>query len=142
MRGSQFILWLLSLIGALNCLGVAILFANEQPGSLWPAPGIYLVEIAILGIAGLIHESIELSGRPVNWSSVPWLIAGALLAFVILGGFSIGPFLIPATVAFGVSGVITDRWQGRSIVNHIILSLLVMIAQGALVLALIPIINS
>jgi hypothetical protein len=138
----RFIEWFLSLLCAINCLGVALLFAGEQPGSFWPAPGIYLIEIAILGVFGLSSQSLNLPEKHPSGSAVPWLIAGALLAFVILGGFSIGPYLIPATVGFWVAGAISDHRHGRSVGNHIVLSFLAIVAQGTIILALIPIIQS
>ena len=142
MRGTKFIEWFMALLGASDCLGVAILFASQQPDSLWPAPGVYLIEVASLGIIGLICHSLDLPGKQPYWGVVPWAVAGALLAFVILGGFSIGPYLIPATLGFWAAGAISDYRHHRRVANHIILSLLVMVLQGAMILALLSIIHT
>jgi hypothetical protein len=48
----------------------------------------------VVGLAGL--GSLLDGGRP----AVTWIAAGVLLAFVILGGFSIGFYLIPGLLLF------------------------------------------
>jgi len=41
----------LAIVAAINCVIVPMLFAQQQP--LFPLPGLYLIEIAVLGILGL-----------------------------------------------------------------------------------------
>jgi hypothetical protein len=129
--------WAAAITGAVNCAAVPLLFAPTQP-QLFPLPGLYLLEIALLGLAVLVATA----ARPASWAKpVPWIAAGILLAFVILGGFSIGPFLIPALLLFVLAGLLAD-WQtggvtGRhiglffiaAVVQAVLMGLLLMVAQ-------------
>lgn len=81
--------WLAALIGAINCILVPGLFA--QQGRSFPLPFLYFLEIILLGVLVLLF----VARRPQlddRWHALPWAAAGVILAFVILGGFSIGFF--------------------------------------------------
>jgi hypothetical protein len=67
-----------------------------------------------------------------RWNALPWVAAGILLAFVILGGFSIGFYLIPALIAFTVTGMMIDLQTGGSMGQHLGLLLVAAVAQGAI----------
>jgi hypothetical protein len=73
------------------------------------------------------------------WRAVPWIAAGALLAFVILGGFSIGFFLIPATVSFLLAGFLLNWLQSGRISKYIGLFLITAILQATLMVMLVQI---
>lgn len=124
--------WLAAVIGAANCVIVPLLFA--QPGQRdFPFPALYFIEIALLGVAVITCVALR-PATPGRWSIVPWIAAGIILAFVILGGFSIGFFLIPALFAFIVAGVAIDKQAGGPIARHFGLLLVAAIAQGAFML--------
>ena len=109
--------WLLAIVGVVNCVVVPFLFAQNQ-SDLFPLPGLYFIEIALSGVLGLISVVIE-HHEDWRWRTVPWIVAGILLAFVVLGGFSIGFFLIPATIAFLGVGFLGDRHRSRRMVSHV-----------------------
>jgi hypothetical protein len=77
---------------AINCAYVAIQFGIYQYPDIFPLPFLYLLEIALLG---LLVAWISWRERDAMWL---WPTIGILLSFVILGGFSIGSFLIPAAL--------------------------------------------
>jgi hypothetical protein len=125
--------WIAAAIGAITCAVVPFLFVtNQQP--LFPLPGLYFIEIMLLGLLVLVATA----ARPTRWGNLmPWVAAGVLLAFVILGGFSIGPPLIPALVTFVIVGVLADWQTGGNMALHLALFLSVAVIQAMLMLLLI-----
>lgn len=125
--------WIAALIGAANCVVVPLLFI--RPGSDFPLPALYLVEIALIGLLTLyyVFARYQLDQR---WDIVPWVAAGLILAFVILGGFSIGPYLIPALIAFTGLGILIE-WEtdGLSIVKNLGLLIAAALIQAAVMIA-------
>lgn len=122
--------WLAALVGAINCVLVPAVFAQSQR-HLFPLPGLYFVQIALLGVLVLAF----VAARPQlkrRWAALPWLAAGVVLAFVILGGFTIGPFLIPAFIGFVITGVLGDLQDGRAMGRHLGYLLVAAVAQAAL----------
>jgi hypothetical protein len=111
-------------------------FAQQRP--LFPLPGLYLIEIAVLGISGLTGSFLGETFSPF-WRAVPWIAAGALLAFVLLGGFSIGFYLIPATVAFLLAGFLLNRIEKGPVSKYIGLFLITAILQATLMMILVQI---
>lgn len=100
---------ILGAVGAVVCSIVAVLTAISQgsaPGDLLPFPGLYLLEIAIIGIFGFFSV-LQWDTMPI-WRVVPWVGSGILLAFVILGAWTIGLYLIPAMIAFFLAAMIGD----------------------------------
>lgn len=160
--------WVLSVIAALNCWVVPLAFAFSELrfpyrslGDIFPFPALYFIEIASLGVAGLI--SVYFTGRGNNtrfrpttssaspigrdaptylpgissrrgfWIAIPWVCAGITLTFVILGSFTIGPFLIPAFFAFLSLGMVLDWGERGAIPLHFIYFISAGIAQSLLV---------
>lgn len=126
----------LAIAAAINCVVVPLLFAQQRP--LFPLPGLYLIEIAALGILGITGLLLVEPYSPF-WRAVPWVVAGALLAFVILGGFSIGFFLIPATIAFLLAGFLLNRIEKGPVSKSIGLFLIAAILQATLMVMLVQI---
>lgn len=126
--------WIAALIGAVNCLFVSIVFWQGD----FPAPALYLIEIALLGlfVVAFVAARARLSTR---WNALPWVAAGILLAFVILGGFSIGFFLIPAFLAFAIVGVLADTMDHRAMARHFGFLLVAAVAHAAVMLMLVRI---
>ena len=121
--------WLAALVGAINCVLVPAVFAQSQR-PLFPLPGLYFVQITLLGVLVLAFVAArpQLRGR---WAALPWLAAGVTLAFVILGGFSIGLFLIPAFIGFVITGVFGDLQAGGAMGRHVGYLLVAAVAQAA-----------
>lgn len=121
--------WLAALIAAINCIAVPLLFAQPQ-GQNFPFPGLYFIEIAVLGLIILVFVTL----RPrlgSHWNALPWVAAGIILAFVVLGGFSIGPYLIPALIAFVATGVFVDLQTGGFAARRLGYLLVAAVMQGA-----------
>jgi hypothetical protein len=107
------IIWISAWIAALDCLAVALLFSLNQPRmpsdnsiNLWPTPGYYFIELAILAVLVLSAVPNLISSTTGLWHPVPWIAAGIMLTFVILGALSIGIFLFPALLAFMLIAVL------------------------------------
>jgi len=116
-------------IGAVDTLIIPILFAAQ--GQLSPITVFYFTEIGLAGLAAM--GSIFSRRRPL----VPWITSGILLAFVILGGFSIGFYLVPGLLAFSAAGTL---WHGRldkSLLSPIGLFLLTGLVQAAFMLSVV-----
>lgn len=123
----------LAIVAAINCAVVPMLFAQQRP--LFLLPGFYLIEVAVMGILGLTGLLVVESRSPF-WRAVPWASAGILLAFVILGGFSIGFYLIPATIAFLLAGFLLNWLEEGSVSKQIGLFLIAAVLQTTLILVL------
>lgn len=133
--------WVLSIIASLNCILVVIMFAITNSSGFsqglvdqWPFPLIYFFEIATLGILGVVAIGNLHAQVKSRWSGVLWACAGILLAFVILGAWTIGFFLIPAMLLFLILGIITDRRTGGEIPLHIVYFVAAGVAQATFVL--------
>lgn len=132
--------WIFSVLGALNCAVIAVLFAIyqiPQPGGdlldIWPFPLVYLVEIGILGLLPIVAVGMMKEDDKSRWSVVPWICSGILVAFVILGAWTIGFYLIPAMLLFLFVGIFADRRTHGDIPLHIIFYVVGAIAQASFV---------
>jgi hypothetical protein len=137
--------WALVLTGAfLNSL-IVVFFAVGQavtPGvsdlqNLYPLPLLYFIEIiglSFLAILGLKATELQ-SNNPYMTPVLPWIAAGGLLAFVLLGGFSIGFYLIPGMLAFIMAGVLADRRQNRRLAGHAAILIVAAVVQVTIMLA-------
>lgn len=124
--------WLAAIAGAINTLVVPLLFAQPQ-GRDFPLPGIYFIQIALSGLLVIIYAAFRPRVSPV-WGIVPWAAAGIILAFVILGGFSIGPYLVPALIAFLAVGILASMQTGAPVAQRFGIVLVAAVAQGATML--------
>jgi hypothetical protein len=124
-------MWLAALVGAATCIILPLLFS--QGGRDFPLPALYFIEIALVGVLVVIYVALH-SRLTRRWRVLPWIGAGIVLAFVILGGFSIGFYLVPALLAFVAVGALAD-WQGDGLMaQHLGYLLLAAVVQGALML--------
>jgi hypothetical protein len=134
--------WGLAILGALNCIGISILFGTSITTvtigqQLWPLPGLYLVEISLLGLSALLAVASNRFPEPSRWSAIPWIAAGILATFFVLGGFSIGPSLAPAMLAFLIAGILQDFRQRGDWPRHFMLFMLAAILQGVVMFSLV-----
>jgi hypothetical protein len=133
--------WLFSILGALNCIIVVVLFTISQlsqPGGalldIWPFPLFYFFEITTIGLLPVIAVSLLSTNSKSNWSAVPWICSGILVAFVILGAWTIGFFLIPAMLLFLFVGIFADRRTKGETPLHIIFYVAGGLSQSIFVL--------
>ena len=132
--------WVFSVLGAINCILISILFSLSQiqvPGGdlsdIWPLPAIYFLEIITLGIMCVIAVAKNQDQPNSFWSGIPWICSGILFAFVILGAWTIGFYLIPAMILFLIVGIMGDRRIKGDIALHLIYFVSGGIAQSILV---------
>jgi hypothetical protein len=137
--------WALVLAGAFLNSVIVVIFAVGQaatPGvsaleNLYPLPLLYFIEIlglSFLAILGL-NTSVPQSNRS-RWTPVlPWIAAGGLLAFVLLGGFSIGFYLIPGMLTFIAAGILADRRLNRHLAGHAAILVVAAVVQVSIMLA-------
>ena len=132
--------WLFSSLAAITCIAAVIAFSFinnsitiEGIISQWPFPVIYFLEIASLGIIGLVAVAKLQFNLKSNWSGVPWICSGVLFAFVILGAWTIGFFLLPAMILFLVTGILVDKRTEGEIPLHLVYFVSAGFAQAALV---------
>jgi hypothetical protein len=132
--------WILSIIAALNCAIVVGVFASlNSPdflttfSSLWPFPMIYFIEIITIGIIGLVAVGNLKTQEKSNWSASFWICSGIILAFVILGAWTIGFFILPAMVIYLVLGILTDKRTENDIPLHLVFFVAAGISQAIFV---------
>jgi hypothetical protein len=98
---------------------------------LFPLPGFYFIEIIFLGLLCLISIFV-ITPKSSLWSAIPWICAGALLAFVVIGAWTIGFFLIPAMVSFVIVGILSGRRRKSDLSLFFIYFISAAIIQGIL----------
>lgn len=125
--------WIFTLFGSAVCVWVAISTASQQFNDLWPTPGLFLLEILLLAPAALTSRVVDVGSIKMDYGAISWMAGGVLLAFVILAGFSIGPFLFPAMLAFWLAAAAGDLRQHRALSTHFALALLAAVCQGVLI---------
>jgi hypothetical protein len=108
---------ILGFVGAFLCSAVALTFGMSQAsisGGLWPLPGLIFLELILLSLLGLAAAARDAGSARSVWGYIPWVVTGALAALVVLGGFTIGFFLIPSLLCFLAVGLLgKSRWGIR-----------------------------
>lgn len=122
--------WVLATIGAASTIAVALLAAPSARGEL--APSAILAAVALAGFLGFVAVMRDDKGADRPWGAIIASVAGMLSALVILAGFSFGPYLLPAALAFLTVAALAARRQGRSLAQQA-----TFFAAGALGTALI-----
>ncbi len=129
---------LLAVIGAVISVGITIPFWQSESasgGSLWPLPGLVLLDTGILGLAGLTAAMMDIEGRSHNWGLLTWGVVGSLFAVVILGAFSIGLLIFPAVLAFCIAGLLANARRRRGKKANVAVAVTMGVANFLLILA-------
>jgi hypothetical protein len=104
--------WIFAALSAAIALGGGIGFAAQQatlPGSsIWPLPGLVLLEWAAFGVVGFMGILLAESPYNLSWFSASWFVIGAFLPLVVLGALSIGPFVLLSLVALLIAALLTS----------------------------------
>jgi len=89
-----------------------IVYSNQRLlGSIWPLPGVFLVLVAIIAIAGWIGTLLYVIKRS-RISKMLLISSGSLLmVLAIISFFSMGTFIFPLALLFLVLGVLGRRSQ-------------------------------
>jgi hypothetical protein len=128
--------WVLAAVGASICAGAALVVWQSQPYDVWPFPALYLIEIIALGTVGFVGLITRVEGI-VGLDSVPWGVAGALLAFVILGAWTIGPLLLPAMLAFLIAATVANTGPNPRWIRHLGIFMIAGVSQASLMFVVI-----
>jgi hypothetical protein len=124
---------ILAILGAALCLAVTFMMwrAISVHQSMWPAPGLYFIEVSVVSVAS---ASLSLRGSAPSRAAV-WVSAGIVLAFSLLGAFSVGLYYFPVAVLFIFAGFAADIRAGQRLLGHVGLFLAAGIVQAAVILA-------
>jgi hypothetical protein len=136
--------WIFATLSAAVALGGGIGFAAQQaalasaPGeSIWPLPGLVLLEWAAFGMIGFMGILLAENPHTQPWLNASWFVLGAFLPLVILGALSIGPYVFLSLVALLIAALLTS-WQLKvSLLPRIKFLLIGIVANFGLLLGVI-----
>lgn len=113
MRAAE---WLAACAGTTISIAMAVFTAESQveafgPGvspreALWPLPGLALLDWVALGLLGFVAVALSNIHQAWIWNKVTWAVCGALLVLMIVGAFSIGPYVMLAALCFGIAAAL------------------------------------
>jgi hypothetical protein len=136
--------WIFSALSAAIALGGGIGFAAQQaawataPGeSIWPLPGLVLLEWAAFGVIGFMGILLAENPHNLPWLSASWFVLGAFLPLVVLGALSIGPFVFLSLGALLIAAALTSVQLKISPLPLIKFLLIGIVANFGLLLGLI-----
>jgi len=131
--------WFLAGIGTAVCLIVSVriwqVLSDQQ--SMWPLPSLYLLEIIAMSFVGLFGILQGDAARAAVVGALPWITSGVLLAFVVLGAWSIGFLFLPVALIFLITAILADRRRRRNLIVDAGVGIAAALTQVALMLAVI-----
>jgi hypothetical protein len=124
----DFVPLVLAFFGALVSLwGASVTYLSQAQisgASLWPLPGLVLMDWAVFGLAGFITAYLCFRQVSAKWLHAAWFITGAFIPLIILGAFSIGSGVLIVFILFVVSTIIlTIRQKGKLLASFGLLML-------------------
>ena len=120
----------ITFVGTIDVFVIPMLFAmNQDP--LFPLPGLYFIEIALVGLLA----AYSIFSR--RWQPVPWIASGILAAFVLLGAWTIGFYLTPAMLAYAAAAVLLAGPQPAKVFRYAGFALLAALIQAGVMLLLV-----
>jgi hypothetical protein len=130
---------ILAILAAVVCLAITLVFwfSISPYQGMWPLPGLYFVEMVSISF---ISTFIFVRGDP-RGSLMTWIAAGVISAFSILGAASVGFFYLPVALMFSVISLTWDVRNKQPITDHLGVFLVAGIAQLALMLAAIRVLD-
>lgn len=128
---NRIIQWTLASIGAAICVGEAAVSWQSQTSC--PVPALELIELAVLGLTGLVAVALASKGFSSQWGTVAWTVCGGLLALMVITVWSIAPRVLLAALAFCGADILGSRRESRKpLTNLSILGLSAMVNFGLL----------
>jgi hypothetical protein len=133
MKSTRSLERFLAIVGVAVCAIISALIWQSvsayQP--MWPLPALYLLEMVALSFAAALGNARDsAAGGMVAWGTI-----GAVLAFVVMGAWSVGFLFIPVAVLLAIAGILRDRRQRLNMAIHLGICAAAAIAQAALMLA-------
>jgi hypothetical protein len=121
-----------AVLAALVCLIITIIIwmsvSAQQP--MWVLPGLYLLEMLVVSVVSATSFFIP-DPRTIF---IAWGAAGTLIAFSILGAFSVGFFYLPIAITFAIISVTRDIHNKHPLAAPLGVFLIAGMAQAALML--------
>ncbi len=129
----------LALVGVVVCLIISAriwpLVSGQQP--MWPLPGLYLLEMGAMSLPGAFSV---VRGHPKD-GRLTWAGVGVILAFALIGAWSIGLAYLPVVAIFAITAILVDRRQRQNMVAHWGIAVVAGLAQIALMFAAIRVLD-
>ncbi len=117
-------------LAAAACLVLTLIvwrsISAYQP--IWPLPGLYFVELPTVCIAAAFAWYSDFRGAAV----LTWAVTGIVVAFSILGAFSVGTLYMPIALLLAIAGASSDIRRARPLTVHLGVCLVAGMAQAAL----------
>ena len=137
---------LLALFGTVTCLvGVywALRFLHSPPYTANDSllPDLYLVEMTVTAVLGLVSVVADTPHRSPRYGSVAWCVAGVILTFAVLGAWTVGPLFLPTGVAFLGAGILAARRRNRSLFQHLGVFIFAVLLQAGLMIGIILLVS-
>ncbi len=124
----------ISSFSAVACAGLTLylMYWLATFQSIWPFPGLYLIELAALALLAWFLSFRQLPHAAI----VIWTIAGVFLAFSVLAGFTIGFLYFPFVLLLGAVATLIDLRQKIIRWTHIGMVFIGALAQASIILAI------
>jgi len=97
---------------------------------VWLFPALYFIELTALTVVCAAGYLLRVPSR----AKIAWGAGGALMAFAVLGAWTVGLYFLPLAVVLLVLGVGTDRREGRNTLAHLGVAGIACLGQAALIL--------
>ncbi len=128
---------LAALIGVLGAIKIWQSHDISQNGSIWPVPGLILVQVIFLALLGFLGTVMDGNGASRGWGLLPWIASGGLLALGGVGSntrsFQLLLLVLPS-LGFFIVSLLADQRRNRRVLNNLsILAFSVIINFGLLV---------
>lgn len=133
MKSTRSLERFLAIVGVAVCAVISALIWQSvrayQP--MWPLPALYLLEMVALSIAAALGNARDsATGGRVAWGTI-----GAMLAFVVMGAWSVGLLYFPVVLLLAIAGILRDRRRRLNMAIHLGICAAAAVAQVALMLA-------
>jgi hypothetical protein len=129
----------MAVAGGCVCLAVSawawLVLSVEQ--SMWPLPDLYLLEMTAAGAVAMWAILSGASKQAALHGKLMWALVGVLLAFVVMGSWTIGFLYAPAAVLFAIAAILSDKRHGENTGYHLGIAVMAAFTQVVLMLAII-----
>lgn len=109
---SRIIQWILGALGAgialIGALGIGASQLDTPVASIWPMPGLVLLDWAVSGLLGFVGLIAEGSWKRTFDLVDTWFVVGALIPLMAIGAFSIGPLVLITLLAFFLAALLAS----------------------------------
>lgn len=126
-----------AIIGVLGAAGIMAIQAMPAGGSIFPLPGLILIDWAAAGILGFIAAILAFNTQYHRLGRGIWIMTGALLPLMALGALSIGPWVLAAALCFLVAAILVAVHTKTQLIPNLGYLLIGLIGNLVIILAFI-----